>query len=121
LFSCKEKKEYLFAEDALDAGREFIDGCLKGDFAKAKFYMLPDSKNLEHLEKLKDDYNEQSKEDKEQYKQASIIIQNEETITDGVHIIYYKNSFDKIARKVKVIQQHNNWQVDLKYTFDGNL
>src|SRR6266540_2671012 len=45
---CNAKK-YSKAENALDAGREFIDGCLKGDFEKAAFYMLDDDRNKELL------------------------------------------------------------------------
>lgn len=121
LGSCLSNKNYPKAENALDAGREFIDGCLKGDFDKAEFYMLKDETNNQQLEKLQKDYNQKSKEDKQQYKEASINILNEETLSDSIHIIYYKNSFDKVARKVKVVEINGNWMVDFKYTFNGNL
>ncbi len=58
---------------------------------------------------------------KEQYRQASINILEERTVSDSVHIINYKNSFDNIARKVKVVDTKDGWLVDLVYTFDGNL
>ncbi|MGI8951207.1 MAG: hypothetical protein ACR2FN_06440 [Chitinophagaceae bacterium] len=122
LCRCNEaENNYPKAENALDAGREFIDGCLKGDFKKAEFYMLKDAENEKQLNQLKRDYEMSSAADKEQYKTASIIINNEETINDSTHIIFYKNSFDKIARKVKLILRNSNWQVDFKYTTNGNL
>ncbi len=123
LFSCtgRETVAYTKAENAFDAGREFIDGCLKGDFKKATFFMLQDTVNNQQLDKLAKDYALKTKSDKAEYRQASIIIGDEETLNDSTHIIHYRNSFDKIARKVKVTRRDDNWLVDLKYTFDGNL
>src|SRR5204863_6505691 len=51
--NCTENKVYEKAENALDAGREFIDGCLKADFDKATFYMVSDSTNKNMLLTLK--------------------------------------------------------------------
>jgi len=43
--SCSNQQAVLLpAENSFDAGREFIDGTLKGDFQKASFYMLADEK-----------------------------------------------------------------------------
>jgi len=121
LLSCSGNKEYPRAENAFDAGREFIDGCLKGDFDKASFYMLKDEDNKARLLKLQADYKFKSKSDKQQYHDASINILDDEEVDDHTHIINYKNSYDHIARKVKVILQGNDWLVDFKYTFNGNL
>ncbi len=112
---------YLPAETALEGGREFIDACLNGDFDKAAFYMIDNSVNTEDLLKIKRDYNLKSSDEKYNYSSASIIINADETINDSTHIINYKNSYDKIARKVKVIKRKDRWMVDFKYTFDGNL
>lgn len=109
------------AENGFDAAREFIDGCLKGDFDKAAFYIIKDPQNEQELEKLKKTYETKKDLEKEQYKDASINILEEETIDTNTHIINYKNSFDNIARKVKAVQQNGAWLVDLKYTFSGNL
>jgi hypothetical protein len=106
---------------ALDGGREFIDGCLKGDFKQAAHYMVDDSENQSDLLKIKRDYNLKSTDEKHSYATASIIINNDETINDSTHIINYENSYDKVARKVKVIKRNGKWLVDFKYTFNGNL
>ncbi len=119
--ACNNASQYPPAENALDAGREFIDGCLKGAFDKAGFYMLPDDTNKQDLEKIKQTYSTRNKSDRTQYEQASIIIENVDNVSDSITIINYKNSFDKIARKVKVVKQNGNWLVDFKYTFDGNM
>jgi len=118
---CCSAKHYTTAENALDAGREFIDACLKGDFDKASYYMLQDEKNKSFLLQQKRNYDAKGKKEKEEYNNASIIIFEDATVNDSTHIINYQNSYDKVGRKVKVIQQNNEWFVDFKYTFDGNL
>jgi len=115
------KDEFSKAENAFDAGREFIDGCLKGDFKRAAFYMVPDTENTGDLQEIKRIYKEKSKDQQQNYYKASIIVNEDETVSDTVHVINYMNSYDKIARKVKVVLRNNTWQVDFKYTFNGNL
>jgi hypothetical protein len=119
--ACNNEKVYPKAEDALDAGREFIDGCLKGDFAKAAYYMIPDERNKNLLDTQQINYEKEPKSVKEEYNAASIIINEDAVLNDSTHIINYQNSYDKTGRKVKVILRNNSWQVDFKYTFDGNL
>lgn len=113
--------QYPKAEDPLDAGREFIDASLKGDFEKAKAYMLHNESNNRQFEKMVADYRQKSNEQKQQYHDASLNILEEDTVSDSVHIISYKNSFDNIARKVKVVNTSDGWLVDVSYTFSGNL
>jgi hypothetical protein len=122
--ACNENEtEYPNAENALDAGREFVDGCLKGNFDKARAYMLPDDKNIDLLNNLEIDFNRKSKEDRNLYKDASINIDGVEELNDSTTIINYRNSYDKIARKLKVVKENKekDWWVDFKYTFSGNL
>jgi hypothetical protein len=118
LLSCSS---YPKAEDPLDAAREFIDACLKGDFNKADFYMLQDKENKALLDKVKANYHSRSASERKEYNDANIIILEEDAVNDSTEIINYKNSYDNIARKARVIQQDNTWLVDLKYTFNGNL
>jgi regulation of enolase protein 1 (concanavalin A-like superfamily) len=119
-FSCAEK-HYTKAENALDAGREFIDGCLKGDFDQASYYMLQDDENKSLLLQQKRNYDAKSKEEKQQYNNASIIIYEDAAVNDSTHVINYQNSYDKVGRKVKVVLKNNTWLVDFKYTFNPNL
>ena len=109
------------AENALDAGREFIDATLKGDFDKANFYMLQDGENKKLLQQYQTKYNAESKETQFALKQSVINILEVADVTENETIINYSNSFDKKAHKVKVILTNGNWFVDFKYTFDGNL
>lgn len=121
LTSCGNDKNYLKAENALDAGREFIDATLKGDFDKAAFYMVQDSRNNDLLLKQKNSYGTKSDAEKKDYHEASITIFEDAVLNDTTHIINFQNSYDKIGRKVKVILRNDTWRVDFKYTFDGNL
>ena len=121
LFIACNVNNYQPATTALEGGREFIDACLKGDFDKAAYYMLDDSLNNKDLLKIKRDYDFKPSDEKHSYAVSSIIINADETINDSTHIINYSNSYDKIARKVKVINRNGKWLVDFKYTFNGNL
>jgi hypothetical protein len=121
LCNCDSNKIYPKAEDALDAGREFIDGCLKGDFDKASFYMVNDSVNNNMMLNLKRKYKEKSDAQKKEYSGASITIFEDAVLDDSTHIINYQNSYDKVGHKVKVVFHNSTWLVDFKYTFDGNL
>jgi hypothetical protein len=117
-FSCSS---YPKAEDPLDAAREFIDACLNGDFDKASFYMLQDDENKAFLDKVKVNYRSKNASERKEYKEANIIILEEDTVNDSTEIINYKNSYDNIALKARVLNRNGIWQVDLKYTFNGNL
>ncbi len=119
--SCKSSSSYENASNALDAGREFIDASLKGDFAKAYFYMLDDAENKKLLDKIETNYREKDRDGREQYRQASINILKVTDITDKETLINYSNTYDKIGKKLKVVFIDNKWVVDLKYTFNPNL
>jgi len=122
VLSCAQNKQnFPPAENALDAGREFIDACLKGDFKKAQAYMLDDDTNLQLLDKLQLDWRAKSSSEKNKFKAASINIAGVEEINDSTTVINYSNSYDNIARKVKVLNRDKEWWVDFKYTFNGNL
>lgn len=114
LMACNGKQEeYRKAEDALDAGREFINSRLQGDFMKAAFYMLPDEKNKSLLNEMERSYREKDKEGRQQWRTASINIREVKEQSDTVTLIYFQNSFDKLADTIRVIKQKDNWLVDL--------
>jgi len=121
IFSCKSKDNYPKAENALDAGREFIDGFLKGDATKANAYMLQDDQNKALLTKLHNELRRSPKDTQEGYKGSSIIIGEVDEVTENEVIIQYKSSFDMAPKKVKVVKQNGRWLVDLKYTLNPNM
>jgi hypothetical protein len=117
LISCSEGKVYTKAEDAQDAGREFVRASLDGNYDKARFYLLNDSTNTNVmlLEKWKKDYNQRSTEDKVQYKQASIIAIKVEPLNDSTVNFVYTNTFEpKDTTTIKVVRVSDEWLVDLK-------
>jgi hypothetical protein len=121
LFSCNNKSEYKKPENALEAGREFIESSLKGHYNTAKKYMLLNEENVYWLNKVSNDYNKLSEQDKAGYSQASININEVADVSDSVTVINYSNSYKKRSQKVKVVKHNGEWLVDFKYTFSGNL
>ena len=107
--------------DALEAGREFIDASLTGDYDYAKQYLLADSTNLMYFDRFVEFDNKKTTEEKEGYKNANIIIDSTQSISDTVTIINYSNTYKKKPSRIKLIKKHNEWLVDFKYTFLDSL
>jgi hypothetical protein len=119
--SCKEEKKKR-PDDALGTAREFIRSTLDGDYTWARELMLQDSLNLFELNTIEKRYkNLMSKEDKEGYKKASIIIHKVENVNDSIVIVNYSNSFKNKPMPIKVVLKDSIWQIDFNYTFTGNL
>jgi hypothetical protein len=115
VFSACNGKEsgYRPAGDALDAGREYINACLQGDFSKAAFYTVPDEKNKQVLTTLEKSYREKDREGRQQLRTASINISEVKEMADSGAEIHYNNSFDKEPHTLQVTRQNNSWLVDL--------
>ena len=115
LFSCKSGPAYKKAEDAQDAGREFIRASLDGDYKKARFYMLNDPDNILLIDKQEANYRQLTNEEKNRYREASIrplAIQKE---TDSItNYTYYQTSNPKDTTTIRVVLQNGEWLVDLK-------
>ncbi|HQR94924.1 MAG TPA: hypothetical protein PLZ97_16340, partial [Sediminibacterium sp.] len=116
--SCSNKQVPLLpAENAFDAGREFIDANLKGNFQKAAFYMVADEKNKQFLAIAEKDYRQKDKEGRQELRTASINLEKVEDLDQSQSIIYFSNSFDKKPQKIKVIKTNQGWLVDYKFSF----
>ena len=115
--SCSENKEYEKPDDPLEAGREFIRFALDGEMPKAKSFILPDGVNERIFDNIEKKYAAESKEEKNNYKNASIIINKMRSINDSTAIINYSNSFKKEDSEIKLIKLKGEWWVDFKYTF----
>lgn len=122
LFACTDKEdEYHKPENALDAGREFIQQSLKGKFTTANKYMLQDKDNQYWLSKWQEDFNKTSEQEKAAYGKASINISEiSDAVPDSITIINFSNSYKNIPQKLKVVKYNGDWKVDFKYTFSGN-
>jgi hypothetical protein len=122
VFACSDPKgDYKAPENALDAGREFIDNSLKGHFSTAKKYMLQSEENNYWLDKVSKDYNQYTEQVKAGYSGASItILEVADPVADSITIINYSNSYIKRPQKLKVVKYNGEWKVDLNYTFSEN-
>ncbi len=103
--------------DALESGRGFIEASLKGDYNEAKKYLLQDSTNLEYFNGLKDFSIKRSKEEKEGYKNANILIDSIQKLSDSLTIISYSNTYKMKPAKLKMVRKNGEWLVDFKYSF----
>jgi hypothetical protein len=115
--SCNSNNEggYKKAEDAQDAGRQFIRASLDGDYDKAAFYLLKDSTNLMLFEKQQANYKEMSSKAKDQYKAAVIrpvAISGENDST--VQYKYYHTSNPSDTTTLRIVRRQDTWLVDLK-------
>jgi hypothetical protein len=120
--SCtNEEDQYHQPENALDAGREFIQQSLKGKFTTAEMYMLQDKENKYWLSKWREEFSKTSEQEKATYNKASInIAEVKDVVPDSITIINYSNSYKKVPQKIKVVKYNGEWKIDFKYTFSGN-
>ena len=118
--ACSHSSE-VSRKDPLASGRGFIESSLKGDYDEAKKYLLQDSTNIQYFEGLEDFNSSRSDIEKEGYKNANIIIDSTQQLSDSVTIITYSNTYKNKPSKLKMVKKNNEWLVDFKYTFNSNL
>jgi hypothetical protein len=107
--------------DPLESGRGFIESSLKGDYDEARKYILQDSTNIQYFNGMKDFNSKRSGDEKEGYRDANILIDSTQKISDSVTIITYSNTYKNQPSKLKMVKKNNEWLVDFKYTFTGNM
>ncbi|MEN9570661.1 MAG: hypothetical protein RL172_1892 [Bacteroidota bacterium] len=106
----------------IDVARAFIKGVQENKFKQAGALVLQDETNTGYISQLERFYKQKSAEELEKYKSADIIVNEITAVNDTVTIINYSNSYKKQdSNKLKMIKRNGQWQVDLKYTFSGNL
>ena len=114
LAACGDSHSFKKAEDAQDAGREFIRASLDGDYEKANFYLYTDTTNQMLLNKWKLDYDRLDHEDRKKYKDADIRVINLTAINDSVTTYTYANTYKNDTTTIRVIRVKGEWLVDLK-------
>ncbi len=117
--SCSQNKSYEKPDDPLEAGREFIRFALDGEMAKARIFILSDGANERIFENIEKKYEAESQDEKNNYKNASIIINKVQSVNDSTTIINFSNSFKKENNELKLVKHNGEWWVDFKYTFTG--
>ncbi len=114
IVACNAGKTFKKAEDAQDAGRQFIRASLDGDYEKARFYLLNDSINLLLISKWQQGFDKMDKDTRQQYREANILPINIHAINDSVTSYTYSNSFRKDTTTVHIVRINGDWLVDLK-------
>ena len=116
MLSCGTDSSLTPAEDAQDAGREFIRASLDGNMRAAEFHLLKDSSNIMLFEKWKKDYyNKLSTEERVSFKNANILPIKIENENDSTVHYSFSNSYKKSdTTTVKIVRVNGIWQVDLK-------
>ncbi len=106
----------------IDVARAFIKYILENNFKDAELLVLKEETNKQYFDLFKKEYLSKSKAELDSYHNADIIINEISQVNDSVSVINYSNSYlkDK-SNKLKLVRVDGQWQVDLKYTFSGNL
>lgn len=102
------------AEDAQDAGREFIRASLDGNYEKASFFLYPDSTNRMLFTKWKKDYERLDHEEQKKYRSADILPIDIRKVNDSVTSYTYANTFKKDTTTIRIVRIDGEWLVDLK-------
>ena len=119
LHSCSDKTT---PNTEIEVARAFITDILEKNFKEAETYVLKDETNKQYFDLLKKDFESKDSEELEHYKDGDIIINEINPVNDSVSIVNYSNSYAKDEHnKLKMVRLNGQWQVDLKYTFSGNL
>ena len=114
LAACGDPHSFKKAEDAQDAGREFIRASLDGNYEKASFFLYPDSTNLMLLNKWKKDWAVMDHEIQKKYQDADIFVIQLQPLNDSVTLYTYANSYKKDTTTIKVVRINKEWLVHLK-------
>jgi hypothetical protein len=114
LAACNNVHSFKKAEDADDAGTQFIRAALDGDYDKAKFYLYEDSTNQTLLDMWKKRYDGMPHEERKKYQDADILPINIQTVNDSVTSYTYANSYKRDTTTIRVVRIKGDWQVDLK-------
>ena len=113
--ACGNEASFRPAEDAQDAGREFIRASLDGNMNKAEFYLLQDSVNRMIYDKWKTNvYNNLSAEERNKYQNANILPLNIENINDSTVNYTYSNTYkNRDTTTIRIVKRNGSWLVDL--------
>jgi hypothetical protein len=117
VYACSSSDDgsYKKAEDAQEAGTQFIRASLDGNYEKAGFFLLKDSTNMLLFQKQQAMYKELSKKEKSSYKNATIrpvAITGENDST--VLYKYYHTSNPADTTTLRIVRRDGSWLVDLK-------
>ncbi len=113
LVGCSDEVSFTKAEDAQDAGREFIRASLDGNFPKAEFYLHKDTVSLLVYNRWKAGFQKMCAEENINYRQTNILPIEKKSNNDSVVSYTYSNSYKKEPTTLKIVRINGEWLVDL--------
>jgi uncharacterized protein YycO len=117
--ACNNADNYPPVENALDAGRQFIDASYNGNFKRAAMLL---SSNVSNTALLKSNFtanfNSRNSTEKNVLKKSSItILSTQEVEKDKILLIKFINNYTNTPTDLKVINEAGKWVVDLTHSF----
>jgi hypothetical protein len=109
------------SENDIDAARNFIRAALDGKFDLARTFLLPDSVNTNWMDVAERSYEKADADTKNGYRSSSIIIHRVSPVNDSTTVIIYSNSFKNDHDTLRIMKQHGQWLVDLKYLYEHDM
>ncbi len=104
-------KNFPPASSSIDAGRNYLEACLQGDFEKAVAYAASTETMKSHTANTEKNYRNLDKEGRSNFRQASIIILGI-TDEDSLHTrINFQYSLDKKPRQIEIEKRDGKWLV----------
>ena len=104
-------KNFPPANSSIDAGRNYLEACLQGDFEKAVAYAASTETMKSHTANTEKNYRNLDKEGRSSFRQASIIILGI-TDEDSLHTrINFQYSLEKKPRQIEIEKRDGKWLV----------
>ena len=120
ILGCADKKDTTSSD--IDTAHNFIQDIQESKYEEAEKLMVNSAANQISLQQLRKAASDKTAAEMDTYKNATIIINEIEAVSDSVTIVNYAVSSNKEQKnKLKLIKNNGQWLVDLSYTFSGNL
>jgi hypothetical protein len=100
------------AENGLDAVREFTDAQLKGDFERARFYMVIHPTNQALLGAFEKEFRALDKTGRENWRSTSLQIARVEEPSDSLTIVWISHQVDTAKRARVAEKTPTGWKVN---------
>jgi hypothetical protein len=109
LFSCNTSgNEPTGADNALDAGRNYLQACSEGDFIKASRYCAQDSAVVQNLRKEEIAFRLLDREGRQLHRTASIQVYDLEETDQGTARLIFGLSYDPQKKDTLWMEKKNN-------------
>jgi hypothetical protein len=104
-------KNFPPATTSIEAGRNYLEACLQGDFEKAVAYAATSETMKSQTATTEKNYRNLDKEGRSSFRQASIVILDI-TDEDSLHTrMNFQYSLDKKPRQIEIEKTNGKWLV----------